>query len=269
MTAFLSEPFFAREGDAYVATVSARGPWDDRFCHGGPPSALLLRVLTDAARARDPNFSVARLTTGFLKPVPLGRLTVEIDDVTGGRTVVRARARLCAGEVVVMEAEGLFVRRNPDVDVETAVRPGSATAPWPAPTVLTSFTFPFFTATEAYHRAIDVRLIDAPWGTTPVRLWAKVMVPLVGESEPSAEESVVVLADAESGMGPPVDPMQFSYLNPDLTVYFARRPRPGWVGFEICSHAGDDGIGLSESALRDDAGVFGQSAQSLVLASRG
>ena len=57
-------------------------------------------------------------------------------------------------------------------------------------------------------------------------------------------------------------------VNPDLTVYFARLPAPGPIGLDIHSRVGDAGVGLSEARLRDTEGVFGRSAQSLVISPR-
>jgi len=62
---------------------------------------------------------------------------------------------------------------------------------------------------------------------------------------------------------------RWTYVNPDLTVYFARRPKAGWLGLDIRSFAGDLGGGLSEARLRDETGVFGRSIQSLVVQERG
>lgn len=264
-----TEPFYLRQRDgSFHSTPSTRGPWDERFQHGGPPSALLVKAMTQAvAEVGGPAFQLVRLTNEILKPVPIGPLRVEVDEPRGGRQVKRVRARLVA-DTVVMEAQALFVREDPAVAPDRLLRPGSPEEAWPDPDALAPFVFPFFTAEEGYHRAIDIRLVDEPWGSTPVRCWAKPRRCLVDDEATSPEEAAVVLADAESGMGPPVDPRAVTYLNPDLTVYFARRPRAGWTGFLIESRPGDAGAGLSESALRDDAGVFGRSAQALVLARR-
>jgi hypothetical protein len=130
------------------------------------------------------------------------------------------------------------------------------------------FVFPFFRWEEGYAQAVDVRLVDPPWGTTPIRCWGRPRVDLVAGAPTTPEAQVLILADAESGMGPPVDPLEYTYVNPDLTVYFGRAPEPGWTGFDIHSFAGPDGCGLSESGLRDRRGPFGRSAQSLVVRRR-
>lgn len=260
------DPFFSTDGDDFVPSVSTRGPWDERFQHGGPPSALMLHVMNRAMSAHD-GFVVARMTAEFLRPVPLEPLRVEVDAPEGGRRVKRVRVRLVA-DVPVMAATAVYVKTTEGLAYEALTRDGHVDAEWPAPSEAEPFEFPFFSTEGGYDQAVEVRVVDAPWGTTPIRCWARPRVPLIAGIETTPEEAVVIMADAESGMGPPVDPHTFSYANPDLTVYFGRRPRAGWVGLDIRSRADGVGIGLSESSLRDEDGVFGRSAQSLILAPR-
>lgn len=263
--------FYRRDSDhpgLFHSTVKTRGPWDENAQHGGPPSALLLRGMLDrVASDVDGEFAVARLATEFLRPVPILPLTVEARIVKAGRTAVRVAATLSA-EREVMTATAIFLRQDPNIAPPSARPDGHVDEPWPDPESLDSTVFTFFTHDEGYHRAVDIRPVDPPWGTTPARFWGCPRIALV-DGEPTApEEAVVILADAESGMGPPVDPMRYTYANPDLTVYFARRPEPGMVGLDIRSMAGDAGVGLSEARLRDARGIFGRSAQSLVIAPR-
>ena len=251
-----SSAFYLSDGDHFVSTVLTRGPWDRRFQHGGPPSALLATALLEGVEG----MTLARITLEFLRPVPIAPLRIEIEEVTEGRSVRRRRARLFTDRAV-LEAVALFVREEP-VEGE---RFGD---PWPSPDEQPSFVFPFFPWDTGYQTAVDVRVLDPPWGQTPVRCWARARVPLIAGQETLPEAHVLILADAESGMGPPVDPLQWTYVNPDLTVYFARRPTAGWIGLDIRSFAGDTGCGLAEAKLRDGHGVFGRSAQSLLVQKR-
>lgn len=262
------QAFYRRDGDTFHASVHTRGPWDEGTQHGGPPSGLLLRVLRErVANEAGVHFAVARLTTEFLRPVPVGPLKVDVHGLRAGRTAVRVAATLRA-EREVMSASAVFLRQAPDVAPPPARPEGHQDDVWPAPEAVEPFVFPFFTTDEGYHRAVELRLIDPPWGATPVRFWARPTVSLIDGELTAPEEAVVIVADAESGMGPPVDPLAFTFLNPDLTVYFARRPAPGPVGMAIRSTVGDAGVGLSEASLRDARGIFGRSAQSLVISPR-
>ncbi len=263
------DSYYTRAGDEVIATGYSRGPWDERAQHGGPPSALLLHEMDQAlADAVGEGFAVSRLTCEFLRPVPVGRLRVAVDAPVGGRFVQRVTARLLDGDKVVLAARGVWMRQDEDVPVTPHVRAGADDGQWPAPSDVAPFVFPFFAHDMGYHRSVELRLVDAPWGSTPVRCWARPVVGLFEDVALSPAEACVVLADAESGIGPPCDPMVTTYLNPDLTVYFARAPRSGYVGLDIRSRVGPAGVGLSATTLRDEQGVFGHCAQSLLLMPR-
>ena len=63
---------YVMEGDAFVPTELARGPWDPNAQHGGAPAALLARAI----EAEAGELAVARLTYEFLRPVPLEPVAV-------------------------------------------------------------------------------------------------------------------------------------------------------------------------------------------------
>lgn len=252
------DAFYLPDGDTFVATPLTRGPWDDRFQHGGPPSALLTGAMIQQAEG----FALARVTVELLRPVPIGPLRVAVEAARPGRVVRRLSATLQADGQVLLEARAVFVRREPMAPA------GPVAPPWPAPESSPGYTFSFFRDPVGYHAAIELRRVHGTWGSTPIGFWARPRVPLVAGRATRPEEAVVLLADAQSGMGVPLDPLAWSFVNPDLTVYLERPPVAGWVGFDVRSVAGTDGAGLAESQLRDIAGVVGRSAQSLVIAPR-
>lgn len=254
-------PFYEQEGAAFVAQPTTRGPWDPKFQHGGPPSALL----TGALARLDPGasgFALARVTLSFLRPLPIDRFTVQTRVVHAGRTTQRVQAALMHQGRPVLLAEGVRVRRGP---TPTTPRPPTD---WPPADSLPPYEFTFFTQPMAYHRAIDLRIAGGTWGQTPVRFWARPRVPLVQGRPTLPEEQVVILADAQSGMGVPMDPKAHTFVNPDLTVYLFRRPQGAWIGLDIRSDSGPEGAGLARADLVDPAGPFGLSAQALVVRPR-
>lgn len=251
--------FYQRDGDRFRATVATRGPWDEGFQHGGPPSALVVRAMRGAVA--DPGFALSTFSSRFLRAVPVAPLAVEVQ-VSAGRTVARVSAVLHSDRPV-LEAQGLFVRAEP-ADARTPEG-----LPWPSPDVCSPFSFSFFPWDEGYHRGVEFRCLPGEsWGGPRLRTWARPRLPLVAGTTTSPEEAVVLLADAESGMAPPLDPNRWTYANPDLTVVFGRAPTGRWVGFDAESHTFGSGRGLSEARLRDARGVFGRSVQSLLVRSR-
>lgn len=255
--------FYVRDGDALFATVLTRGPWDDARQHGGPPAALL----TGAIERADPDageFRLARVMVEYLRPIPLDvPLRITVTAVRAGRQAQRIDASLEAGGVEVARAKGLRLRTS-KASGQASLSPAAAPLVPPAEE---SDAFPLSRrgAAPGYATAIDLRLIEGRWGSASVRAWGKPRVALVHGEPPSAFEGAMLLADAQSAMGPPLDPEEFAFVNPDLTAYFARPPVGPWTGLGVGSVAGDDGIGVCDCELFDGQGVFGRALQSLFI----
>lgn len=250
--------FFHRDGDTYLPTVHTRGPWHRDHQHGGPPCALLTGHLQAAAPDQ---MALARLTFDFLRPVPIAPLTVVSGDWEGGRTARRGLAELHHDGQPVLRARALFLRT-----AEVGSPP--APEPVPGPDGVAPFEFPFFPWDEGYHRAIEVRVVVGAWPHTPMTCWARPLVEVVHGSPTTPEQRVVVIADAQSGLGPPADVDRFTFVNPDLTVTFARPPATDWLGFAVRGFVGGQGAGLAEAALFDARGRFGRSVQTVVVSPR-
>src|SRR5262249_11821428 len=118
-------PFFTADGDQFVPSASARGPWSARHQHGGPPAALLARAF---ARKAGVDAQVTRLTFDLLRPVPLSPLTVETRIVRAGTKVQRFAGSVLADGVPVIEATCLVMRVALD---SVAVAPDTRAGPPP------------------------------------------------------------------------------------------------------------------------------------------
>jgi len=258
----MDDAFFVRDGARLVATGLTRGPWSNDHQHGGPPAALLAGAI-ERAGSDSAEFRLVRVTVEFLRPVPIAPLEISTEMVRAGRQAQRVGASLSAGGVEVARALGLRLRRQ---RLELLERPSGPRLPHPD--TLTPHRFSFFRHEVAYHTAIELRIARGAWAEGPVDAWMRPLFPLVRGEPTSACERVLILADAESGVCPPLEPDRWSFLNPDLTVYFGRDPRGQWIGLEIVSEAHADGMGLAQSALNDLEGPFGRAAQSLVVAPR-
>ena len=254
--------FYRSDGDAFIAGPLTRGPWDGRFQHGGPPSALATGALARFGEDASAWF-LSRVTIELLRPVPIGRVGLEVIPERLGRGVQRIRVELTAGGRVVLCARGLRIRRT-EIDAPAVLEPPA----WPAPESCDDLRFSFFRDDVAYHRAIRLRTAHGAWGSTPIGVWARPRIPLVEGRDDLPRERLMVLADAQSGMGVPLDPEVWSFVNPDLTVYFERDPEDGWLGYDIRSTACGAGVGLAQSAIRDRRGLCARAAQSLFVAPR-
>jgi hypothetical protein len=255
-------PFFSADGDRFVPSLSARGPWSQHHQHGGPPAALLARAF---AREVGPGAQIARLTFDFLRPVPLAALTVETRVVRAGAKVQRLAGTVLAGDgAAVIEATCLAMRLATDAIV---VRTDTRAPPAP-PAESAPFELPFMTGDHGYHRAVEWRIAQGTWGTGPVAAWLRLRVPLVEGETTTPLESLVATADSASGVAVAVDPARATFVNGDLTIALHRMPSGEWTCLDAATTAERHGIGLARARLWDAAGLVGRSLQTLLLEPR-
>jgi hypothetical protein len=61
---------------------------------------------------------------------------------------------------------------------------------------------------------------------------------------------------------------QFTFVNPELTVFMLREPEGDWIGNDAITAIDPGGIGLADATLHDRHGPFGRALQSLYVAAR-
>ncbi len=258
----LPAAFYLPDGDSFVATELTRGPWDAGLQHGGPPAALLGRA-AERFGGDGAGFVLARLTVDFVAPLRIAPMRVEARPLKLGKRVQLLDLTARAGGEEVARARALRLRRGSLPDPPPAPSP-----PWTPPGEVEPFALPFFAQEVGYHRAVEVRFASGRWGDRSVRVWMRATAPLVAGEAASPIQRLLVVADAESGVCPPVDIGRFTFLNPDLTLVLDREPEGEWLGLEVVSTATELGLGVSQSALRDFRGPVGRSAQSLLVERR-
>src|SRR5436190_21564253 len=258
-------PFYRQvTEDRFEATPETRGPWDAGSQHAGPPAALLARAVERRAGAR-PDMRVARFTVDIARPVPIAPLTVTTRQVRTGRSVEVVEAELAPdGSPAVMHATALLIRTvdgaAPAV-VDKTTPPGPDEAP----------EQPFFPVPYdvGYHTAMEARFAAGSFlAPGPATCWMRMRVPLVDDEPPSPLVRVLVAADSGNGVSNVLDIREHLFVNPDLTVYLCRYPAGEWVCLDARTRIESDGIGLADTALYDETGVIGRSAQSLFVAPR-
>jgi hypothetical protein len=283
--AALSEAVFRRDGDAFVPTGHARGPWDPGQLHGGAPGALI------AEAVQADGYLVARLTMDFLAPVPMAPLTVsawttkpgrnlqlaEAEMEAEGRTVLRARAvRLRRGDVELPpEAGGAGAGKEGQAEArETggagAGERGGAAGATPGPDAGRPGRFPLDDGhAEGFHRtAMDIRFLEGDYGIGPARAWFRLRLALVDQTPASPLARAIAAADFGNGISRVVDFDRYLFVNTDLTVHLHREPAGEWVLLDARTRLESHGAGLAHSVLSDERGQLGLAAQSLFVASR-
>jgi hypothetical protein len=256
----MTDAFYVRDGDEFVASVHTRGPWSARHQHGGPPAALLARALEAAA----PDFVVARITVDFLLPVPIDRLAVRVETLRAGTRVQRLLARLLHGERVVAQALAAVMRTATVAIASPANDPAL-----PPPEGGRPFEFPFFNEPVSYHAAMETRIVRGDWGSGRVAAWMRQRIPLVAGTATSPLERVLVASDSGSGVSAAIEHKRVTAINADLSVNVHRPLEGEWVGMDCLSIYEGNGVGLADTRLHDRRGPMGRALQSLVVEARG
>jgi hypothetical protein len=248
---------------AFVATPATAGPWSAQAQHGGPPSALAARTLE--LHEPDEGQRLARVAVDILRPVPLGKITVRTRTVRPGRRVALLEAVLEADDQEVMHARGWRIA-IPDGQVPV-VGTGPAPPPIPDEGPLSSFRGAH---KAGYLQAIDFRFAQGGGFSTPgpAVVWGRPKIPLIPDEEPSPMCRALLIADSGSGVSASLDPLDFLFINVDLTVILPRDPAGEWLLLDAVTTIGDQGTGLAETTLSDVHGPCGTALQTLLVAPR-
>ena len=253
---------FERDGDLFVPTGHARGPWDPGAQHGGAPAALLAR----AVEALAPEMRLARLTVEILRAVPIEPLAVEAEIVKPGGRFQLAEATLTQDGRAMCRARAVLLRRDELADVP----PGDRPAPLePGPETVERDRWED-AHPEGFHRsAMDIRFLDGAFEEPGrARVWFRLDQPLLAGEEPSGAQRAAATADFGNGVSRVLDWSAWLFVNTDLTVHLHRDPVGEWIGLDARTAIEPNGSGLAVADLHDERGPVGVSLQSLFVAPR-
>ena len=256
----IPDAFFLPLGDdRWQATAHTTGPWDARFQHGGPPSALLAREV-ERRSGRD-DMVTARVTVEILGAVPVGELVLSSRVTRPGRSVELVQAVLSAGGRDVARAEAWRVLRTTE-----SVPPRDRPAP-PLPTTAQALDLADWI--DGYLSAVEWRFVAGTFAESgPSTAWARLRVPLVPGEEPSPLVRVMAVADSGNGVSSELSIRNWHFINPELTVHLHREAVGEWVCLDARTTISPGGAGLATSVLSDLDGPVGVGAQSLLVAPR-
>jgi hypothetical protein len=253
--------FFVPLGDdRWRATASTIGPWDERFQHGGPPSALLGRAVETCEPRAD--VMVARMTVEILGPIPVGELELSGHVARPGRSVELVEAALTAGGRDVARARAWRVRRT-----TAAAVPPSQQPPLPLPEQ--PVEVPLGDWVDGYLSAVEWRFAKGHFTEPgPAMAWSRLLVTLVPDEDPSPLQRVLAVADSGNGISSELDVRKWHFINPELTVHLHREAVGEWICVDAATAISPGGAGLATTVISDLDGPVGVGAQSLLVAPR-
>ncbi|HEY5262062.1 MAG TPA: thioesterase family protein [Solirubrobacteraceae bacterium] len=283
----MSETIFVADGELFVPTEHARGPWDPRALHGGAPAALI----TAAFERMEPGAELpfARLSFEFLRPVPMAPLKLTTRISRPGRRVQALEATLSAEGVAVCRATALRIlpvpSELPDLAIELArsALPSALAAPSDGDDV----RFALDTDDPNYNSfassAMEMRFLDGNplQGKLPERgesaehvpsgaatVWIRLRHSLLPGEPLTPIARVAASADFGNGVAAALPFDKYLFINADLTIALDRRPTGEWIALQARTLLHPGGIGWAESVLHDQRGPVGRATQALVVQPR-
>ena len=255
-----AEPIFRRDGERFVPTGHARGPWDPDALHGGAPAALVAEAIGAAQPGDD--MAIVRLTCEFLGPVPLSPLAVAAEVVRGGRRQQLVEAEVLAGDRTVVRARAVRLRRA-DVDLPAALL---ETEPPPGgpPETAEPFSSPWGDAESFVQSGMELVFAGGTdFGPGPALAWLRLARPLVDDEPVSPVARVAAAADFTNGVSRVLEFGEHLFVNTELSIHLHREPAGEWVLLDAHTHLARTGTGLAEARLFDAEGRIGAAAQAL------
>ena len=258
----MPDAFYVADGDSFVSTQWTRGPWDERAQHAGPPAALVGR----AFEKQEPfGLQVARFTMEILRPIPIARLTIDVDPLRTGKRVQYLTASLKADDEEVARASAWRIRTS---DVPMPATDGEA-PPFDGPDRIEGVDSYDVGGDQSYFLAMEWRYARGSIAIRgPSSVWMRMRKPLV-EGEPIMPLSrILAAADSGNGISAILDFRTHLFINTELTVHLARMPEGEWVCIDAETRQDANGIGVAQSVIWDERHRLGTGAQSLLIAPR-
>ena len=245
--------YLRRDGDVFVPTDGARGPWGDSLSGrvlGGLLGSEVERV------AGKPEFRPARLTVDLLRPTCMAPLTIHVEVLRDGRRLRLADVRMTQQDKVAARATALFLR--PGEHPQDAVWSSPvAMPPLPSEPAEIPDDLPIFMWIYGRdHDAPGRGLVEWQQSTQQKFAWIKETQELV-EGEPLSPFTRAAMAGDVTSSMTHYGTGGLNYINADYTVSLSRLPEGPYVGLAALTHYGHDGIATGTASMFDERGPIG------------
>ncbi|WP_298377297.1 thioesterase family protein [uncultured Bradyrhizobium sp.] len=249
---------FLPEGNLFRATEHAGGPWSPDMLQGSATAALMAREVERLALRT--GFAIRRLTFDLWRPAGLRAFAVETAMLRDGRKAKTIQVRLLDGDIEIGRCTALVTAPGEESPRDPFSHPASPdTAPeagTPPPAFAQNWS--------RYFQNVSVRLIEGALEKPgPAAAWMRLDVPLVaGELNTPLLQSVQA-ADFSSGVAQIVDMREWTFVNPEISLYYFRPPEGEWILIRSRTRVGTGGAGLTTATLSDRGGPFAEVMQAM------
>jgi Thioesterase-like superfamily len=246
--------FFTRDRAGYAPTDVAASPWNNQLVGGVALAGLTAHLLEQVPSPQ--SMRTARLTIDILGMVPRRTIQGSTRVIREGKRLQVLAIELSADDRCCVRATALRVR-----DASTPDRSQPPTRPFPEGPLdeLTRRQSPWM---ETIPVAGDYRTPG------PGARWARLCHSLLADEPLSPLQTVTMLADIGSGIGPLLSPTDWTFANVDLSVHLTRVPRGDWLLIDAHSDSAGHGYGIVNTQLGDREGMIGMAHQTIYLEPR-
>jgi hypothetical protein len=243
--------------DHFRPTRSTESPWDSEMQHGGPPAALLGRVLTVEG------LRLARISVDFLGPIPRRDFRVEVSAIKPGRLTTLNEARMIVDGRVAVTARAWHIAPGPTPPLTT---PADHADPLPEDE---RQGFPHYEG-WGYGEAIEWRATKGELGVADgeTHVWTRVRMPLIDGHELEGQDRALIVADSANGISAVLPMTSWLSIPPTMTTTLLRPAAGEWVHLACRTALSADGLGLTTGELFDLDGALGQVSQPLLVRAR-
>ena len=257
--------FFTTDGDDFVPTAMAKGPWGPTIS-GNFLGGVVGHVAETAVEDHD--LQPARLTVDLLRPAALAPLCGRTRIVRSGRRLTLVEAELLQQDTVVARATALFLRKGDQPSGEVwssrttmpALPPEAALPAAGAPMLVWAYG----KNSEAAGAAFDL----TQWQHDgPKFVWIRDLAPLIDGVPTTPFVRASMAGDVASSLTH-YGTTGLNYINADYTLALSRLPEGSDIGLAAVSFTGHDGIATGTAALFDARGQIG-TATATTLANSG
>jgi hypothetical protein len=246
--------FFVTDGNGYVPTRLARGPWGASIS-GNYVGGLLGRSVEQ--EVDDADLQPARLTVDLLRPVALQPLQMHSSVVRDGRRLRLVDAVMTQNDLIVARASALFLRRSEHAVDTVWTSPLTMPAVPPEPAIVSD----------------DVPMVFHSFGLDPVAgspgvglkewrhhgqkfAWMRETKLLVDDEPLSAFTRAVMAGDVTSSLTH-WGTKGLQFINADYTVTLSRLPEGVYIGLASVTHYSHAGVATGVATLFDETGPIG------------
>lgn len=253
----------------FEATQLCASLWSAEAQHGGPPAALLARVLEEQVHATPEAFSgmFTRLTFEFMGPIPIEKLSVTTRTLRHGRRISLHEATLYSesGQAVMLCRAWRVATTNLSLPLELNATGKALLGPEKGTAQ------PFFKGAPpvGYHQCVEARFLKGSWRAPgEATAWMRTLIPLLSNEDPSPLVGLLIVADSANGVGSALNPSEWLFINPEATIHLHAYPDSKWIGLESSAAIESYGIGLTSTKLHGVGGPIGSIDQTLMVAKR-